>query len=61
MTKLNNSSVVKGMGWLPDYPDFRDYTVNTNKLQPKFLNAGEKDSVKKMLSEMNIRDNAKKN
>ncbi len=25
----------KGMGWLPDYPDFRDYTLRheeTNKL-----------------------------
>jgi len=24
-----------GMGWLPDYPDFRDLTVNDNKIPDK--------------------------
>ncbi len=25
----------KGMGWLPDYPDLRDYTTEHEEVQPK--------------------------
>jgi len=29
--KMNN---IKGMGWLPDYPDLRDYTITNEKIKP---------------------------
>ncbi len=31
-----------GMGWLPDYPDFRDYTINHDKVSPRLLKLGQK-------------------
>jgi C1A family cysteine protease len=39
-----------GMGWLPDYPDFRDFTVETDKVTLKLKNLGQKESIKTMLS-----------
>lgn len=41
--------VKMGMGWLPDYPDFRDYTVETDTVSAKLKMAGQKDSIKAML------------
>lgn len=38
-----------GMGWIPDYPDFRDLTPETDVLSLKLQKLGQKDSVKKML------------
>jgi len=48
-----------GMGWLPDYPDFRDYTVEKTEVAPKFKKLGEKASVKDMLAALGITDPAK--
>ena len=28
--------VPRAMGWLPDYPDFRDYTVQTDRVEDRF-------------------------
>jgi len=44
-----------GMGWLPDYPDFRDYTVEHDKIA-----LGQKDSVKGMLAKVGVFKPAKK-
>jgi len=38
------------MGWLPDYPDFRDITIEHDQVSLKLQNLGQKDSVKKMLA-----------
>jgi C1A family cysteine protease len=38
-----------GMGWLPDYPDFRDLTVDHDKVAERLLKLGQKESIKKML------------
>lgn len=38
------------MGWLPDYPDFRDHTVDHDEVSTRLQNLGQKDSIKKMLS-----------
>ena len=38
-----------GMGWLPDYPDFRDYTPEHNEVSDRLKALGETDSVKAML------------
>jgi C1A family cysteine protease len=44
----------KGMGWLPDYPDFRDHTIDHDELPRRLQELGQKDSVKTMLSKIGI-------
>ena len=39
-----------GMGWLPDYPDFRDLTVENDNVSTRLQALGQKDSIQKMLS-----------
>jgi len=46
----------KGMGWLPDYPDVRDYTAETEKVAPKLLKLGEERSIKAMLEKVGVSD-----
>jgi len=48
-----------GMGWLPDYPDFRDYTVEHNKVASRLKALGQKDSIKAMLSKVGVAKRAK--
>jgi C1A family cysteine protease len=48
------------MGWLPDYPDFRDCTINHDVVSEKLLKLGEKDSIKKMLKKTEGENPAKK-
>jgi len=43
-----------GMGWLPDYPDLRDYTIEQDEVPLKLRNLGQKDSVKTMLKKVGI-------
>ena len=31
-----------GMGWLPDYPEFRDYTVDKKEISPTLMRLGQK-------------------
>ncbi|MBN1698673.1 MAG: hypothetical protein JW881_14250 [Spirochaetales bacterium] len=38
-----------GMGWIPDYPDFRDYTVDRTSLSQKQRELGLKRSISDML------------
>ena len=49
-----------GMGWLPDYPDFRDYTVEYDEIAPKLKALGQKDSVKAMLKKIGVLESTKK-
>jgi len=44
----------KYFGWLPDYPDFRDYTVQNTDISLKSLRSGVKDSVKQMAIKIGI-------
>ena len=39
-----------GMGWLPDYPSFRDFTISHEELTPRLEAAGQKQPVAKLLS-----------
>jgi C1A family cysteine protease len=48
-----------GMGWLPDYPDFRDYTVEHNQVASRLKALGQKASVKAMLSKVGVAKRAK--
>jgi C1A family cysteine protease len=43
-----------GMGWLPDYPNFRDYTVEHDTVSLKHRQFGQKDSVKAMLMKIGV-------
>ncbi len=49
-----------GMGWLPDYPDFRDCTVDQDVVSEKLLKLGEKDSIKKMLKKTGVENPTRK-
>lgn len=40
------------LGWLPDWPDFRDKTEEDNHISPKLSKLGEKDSVRKMKAKL---------
>lgn len=42
-----------GMGWLPDYPDFRDYTVEQKEVSDRLLKLGQKP-VKDMIKKVGV-------
>jgi C1A family cysteine protease len=48
--KIGNS----GMGWLPDFPDFNDLTIQSDKVSSKLKRVGQKDSVKKMIKKVGV-------
>ncbi len=48
-----------GMGWLPDYPDFRDLTVENDNVSTRLQALGQKDSIQKMLSKAGASKTAK--
>jgi len=43
-----------GMGWLPDYPDYRDFKEDHDEVSPRLQNLGQKDSVKAMVKKMGV-------
>jgi len=43
-----------GMGWLRDYPDFRDFTYQGSKIPDKLKRIGEKSSIKGMLKKVGV-------
>jgi C1A family cysteine protease len=43
------SEMPLAMGWLRDYPDFRDYTTEHDEVAPRLKALGQKSSVKAML------------
>jgi C1A family cysteine protease len=49
----------RGMGWLPDYPDLRDHTVDHDRVSPRLKTLGQRDSVKVMLKKAGITGPAK--
>jgi C1A family cysteine protease len=48
-----------GMGWLRDYPDFRDYTAEQDEVAASLKLLGQKDSVKAMLAKVGVAKPAK--
>lgn len=44
----------RGMGWLPDYPDFRDHTIELDELPQRLKDVGQHDSVKAMLKKAGV-------
>src|SRR3989304_5189432 len=47
-------SEMLGMGWLPDYPDFRDHSVEQDEVPSRLKLLGQKDSVKAMLKKVGV-------
>jgi len=47
-----------GMGWLPDYPDFRDYTVEKEEVASRLERLGQKEPVKAMLTKVGVAEPA---
>jgi len=43
-----------GMGWLPDYPDFRDYTVEREEVSIRLKRLAQKETVKDMLKKLGV-------
>jgi C1A family cysteine protease len=45
-----------GMGWLPDYPDFRDFSMESTEVSPRLKAAGVKANVKEMVQSLGVGD-----
>ncbi len=54
------TGVMRAMGWLPDYPDFRDYSPEQAAVSSKLKALGQKDSIKAMLAKAGANDPAKR-
>lgn len=51
---MSEKRVKRGMGWRPDYPDFRDYTIDRGEVAPKSKALGQEDSLKAMFTKMGM-------
>lgn len=56
---MADANVKRGMGWRPDYPDFRDYTEEHDEVTPKQKAQGQKDSLKAMFTKMGLSRSSK--
>ena len=55
---MNNQKMKKGMGWLPDLPDYRDYTMDRKDVAEKFKSLGQ-NSLHSMLQKVGVTKKAK--
>lgn len=53
---MAETTVKKRMGWRPDYPDFRDYTMELTGAVPRQKVLGKRDSLKAMFIKMGLND-----
>jgi len=51
---MAETKIKRGMGWRPDYPDFRDFTAEHDEVTPKQKGPGQKDSLKAMFTKMGL-------
>jgi C1A family cysteine protease len=56
---MNETIHRHGMGWFPDYPDFRDYTAEHTEIAPKLKTLGQKDTIKQMLKKVGVAEPTK--
>lgn len=54
--QIQGSNLLKrpAMGWLPDYPDFRDFTFEQDEVPTKLKALNQEDSVQTMLSKVGV-------
>jgi C1A family cysteine protease len=57
--KNEKVGVELGLGWLPDYPDFRDYDIGKKVIETKQEKRGVKESVNELLSRINFQESKK--
>jgi len=51
---------IKTLGWIKDYPDFRDFNIHTSAIRKNPLKPDTKESVKELLTKVGIVDGSKK-
>ena len=51
---------IKTLGWIKDYPDFRDFNINTSAIPINPLKSDSKESVKDLLTKVGIVNSSKK-
>jgi C1A family cysteine protease len=51
---MSEKSERTGMGWLPDYPDFRDLTIHQDKVSPRLITLGQTVPINEMLAKIGI-------
>jgi C1A family cysteine protease len=51
---MDENGNLYGMGWLPDLPDYRDYTVETDTVAEQKLALGQTDTIKDMLVKIGV-------
>jgi len=56
---MTETDTKPGMGWVPDYPDFRDYDINKDEIYPSQKTKGQKKTIKDMLGQLGITRSAK--
>lgn len=49
---MSETTILQGMGWLPDYPSFKDFTAGHDVVPPRLKQFGQVDSVKTMLKKV---------
>lgn len=49
----------RGLGWLPDYPDFRDHTVKETDVSARRQLAGDAQPIKEMLDDLKVSEGKK--
>jgi C1A family cysteine protease len=54
--KYERIGVELGMGWLPDYPDFRDYTIDKKDVAARLEKLGQRDSIRAMLKKVSVEE-----
>lgn len=55
---MNTEKLKRGMGWLPDLPDYRDYTMDRKEVAVKYKSLGQ-SSVQSMLQKVGVAKKAK--
>ncbi len=48
------------MGWLPDYPDFKDHDIRDNTVSAKLRKLGQTDSIQAMIEKVGATESAKR-
>ncbi len=49
---MSETTILQGMGWLPDYPSIKDFTAGHDVVPPRLKQFGQVDSVKTMLKKV---------
>lgn len=51
---MGESTEKLGLGWLPDYPDYRDYTPEVDTVSRRLMEAGQEKPIKAMLRSVGV-------